>query len=138
MRHFLVYQHPEFGEEAVKIGFSWPALFFGIIWMMVKKLWMWAGIWFVIALVFNAVAALLSDAESGRSIIVTVVLLAVWLWLWLYPAIKSNEWRHMNLENKGYNFLSDVEAESPDAAIAEAMEAEKQAEAPRRHAQARR
>jgi hypothetical protein len=62
MRHFLVYQHPEFGEEAAKVGFSWPALFFSIIWMMVKKLWMWAGIWFVIALVFNAVAALVSDA----------------------------------------------------------------------------
>ncbi len=44
----------------------------------------------------------------------------------------------MRLENEGHNFLSDVEAESPDAAIAEAMEAEKQAEAPRRHAQARR
>jgi len=106
----------------VKIGFSWPALCFGIVWMMVKKLWIWAGIWFVIAIVFNSVAALLSDAESGRSIVVTVVLFAVWLWLWLYPAVKGNEWRQVNLEKKGYSFVSDVEAESPEAVIAEALE----------------
>jgi len=45
MRTFNVYKHPTQGFEAVKVGFSSPAFFFGIIWMMVKKLWGFAGLW---------------------------------------------------------------------------------------------
>ena len=50
IKTFNVYHHPMYGFEAVKVGFSWPALFFGILWMMYKKLWLFAGI--IITLVF--------------------------------------------------------------------------------------
>ncbi len=46
MRSFNVYRHPAEGYEAVKTGFSWPALLLGIIWMLAKKLWTFAAIWF--------------------------------------------------------------------------------------------
>ena len=39
MKTFKVYEHEIYGYEAVKQGFSWPALFFGFIWALVKKLW---------------------------------------------------------------------------------------------------
>jgi len=38
MKIYEVYQHPVKGYAAVKIGFSWPGFFFGIIWALIKKL----------------------------------------------------------------------------------------------------
>ena len=55
MKAFAVYQHPTHGFEAVKRGFSWPAFFFGVIWMLIKKLWLlaisWLGLYVVLVLV---------------------------------------------------------------------------------------
>ena len=39
MKTFQVYKHPIAGIEAIKVGFSFPAFFFGWIWMFIKKLW---------------------------------------------------------------------------------------------------
>jgi len=36
MKRFNVYKHPTLGTDAVKIGFSWPAFFFGLFWMLVQ------------------------------------------------------------------------------------------------------
>ena len=36
MKTFQVYKHPIAGIEAIKVGFSFPAFFFGWIWMFIK------------------------------------------------------------------------------------------------------
>lgn len=55
MRTFRVYAHPTRGSEAVKVGFSWPAFWFGGFWMLAKKLWgyaiAWFSLWFVLSMV---------------------------------------------------------------------------------------
>lgn len=46
--------HPQnFSEEQTWTGFSWPALFFGVIWLLVKGLWTH----FVISLILLIISA---------------------------------------------------------------------------------
>ncbi|GAG96118.1 unnamed protein product [marine sediment metagenome] len=41
MAIYTIYKHDEAGlVQAVKLGFSWPAFFFDMIWAAVKKLWL--------------------------------------------------------------------------------------------------
>lgn len=120
MRKFNVYTHPIQGYEAVKIGFSWPAFFFGLFWMLVKKLWVFAGLWFSIYVICSLVETIADKTmEEGEQALVNLVLLVVYFALWLIPSFKGNEWRDKNLSKRGYTFLSTIQAETPDAAIAQ-------------------
>ncbi|MBE0426307.1 MAG: DUF2628 domain-containing protein [Nitrospirae bacterium] len=119
MKTFNVYKHPTRGVEAVKVGFSWPAFFFGVIWMLFKKLWTFAGIWLGIYVVLAFIEAAAENAEAGGSqAMVYLILVAVYFALWLIPAFKGNKWREENLSNRGYVLVNTVQAETPDAAIA--------------------
>ncbi len=120
MTPFNVYKHPTQGFQAVKVGFSWPAFFFGAIWMLVKKLWGLAGLWFagyVVCALFEKFTDI-SDA-SGAKAPLYFLLAAAYLALWLVPPFWGNKWREENLTNRGYKLLSAVQAETPDAAVAQ-------------------
>lgn len=39
--------------------------------------------------------------------------------LWLIPAFKGNKWREENVSKRGYEQLSTVQAETPEAAVAQ-------------------
>ena len=65
MKTFNVYKHPTQGIEAVKVGFSWPAFFFGIIWMLVKKLWGLAGAWFAAYIVLSLIEKVTDQSGEG-------------------------------------------------------------------------
>lgn len=120
MKTFNVYKHPMHGFEAVKAGFSWPAFFFGMIWMLVKKLWGLAGLWFTIYLGLLLIEAVTDQSqESEAQALVYLILAAGYFALWLVPAFKGNKWREENLSKRGFEFLSSVQAETLDAAIAE-------------------
>jgi hypothetical protein len=131
MKTFRVYSHPTHGHEAVKEGFSWPAFFFGFFWMMVKRLWGLAGLWFF-AYVSLAVIQIVTDAaqsEPGAQALVYLVLVAGYFALWLVPGIKGNSWRLTDLAKRGYELLGEVHAETPDAAVAQAARATQQGDA---------
>jgi hypothetical protein len=115
---FRVYKHPSLGAEAVKVGFSWPAAFFVIIWMLAKKLWTLSGLW-ILAYIFLTILqdAALNSGSAGEILIV----LAVHLALALIPAFKGNEWRIKNLAKRGYEFVDSAQAATPDAAIAQVL-----------------
>ena len=120
MKTFNVYKHPTQGFEAVKVGFSWPAFFFGIIWMLVKKLWGLAGLWFAMYVGLSLIEAVTDQSqESGAQALVYLILAAGYFALWLVPAFKGNKWREENLSKRGYELLSSAQAETPDAAVAE-------------------
>src|SRR5262249_55792724 len=55
VKTFNVSRHPTLGFEAVKVGFSWPALFIGPLWMLVKKLWGLATGWIAMYLALSLV-----------------------------------------------------------------------------------
>ena len=120
MKHFKVYQHPTTGYEAVKVGFSWPAFFFSWIWMLVKKLWGFAGLWFVLYLVLSIIEVATDEAgsEPGLQGIMYLLLAGGYFALALVPGFKGNEWRGNNLRKKGFEMIQKVEAETPEAATA--------------------
>ena len=120
MKTFNIYKHPTHGFEAVKVGFSWPALFFGIIWMLVKKLWGFAGLWFVATVVLAFFEGIIEQADASGGQALAYLLLAVgYFTLALVPGFKGNKWREDNLTERGYEPLATVQAESPDAALAQ-------------------
>jgi len=120
MKTFNVYKHPTQGLEAVKVGFSWPAFFFGIIWMLVKKLWGLAGLWFAMYVGLSLIEAVTDQSqESGAQALVYLILAAGYFALWLIPAFKGNKWREENLSKRGYELNSSVQSQTPDAAVAE-------------------
>lgn len=65
MKTFNVYRHPILGLEAVKVGFSWPAAFFGPIWMAVKKLWVLFGVWFAMYVALSMVETVTDMSQPG-------------------------------------------------------------------------
>lgn len=120
MKTFNVYKHPTLGFEAVKVGFSWPAFFFGVIWMLVKKLWGLAGLWlgaYIVCWLIETVTD--KSQEGGAQALVYLVLASAYFALWLIPPFKGNKWREENLSKRGYELLSTVQAETPDAAVAQ-------------------
>lgn len=119
MKTFQIYKHPTLGPEAVKAGFSWPAFFFGIIWMLVCKLWGRAGLWLglnVVAAIFEATADTATDEDLQG--IVYLLLTVGYFMLWLVPAFQGNSWRIANLESRGFALVNTLQAETKDAAIA--------------------
>ena len=120
MRTFQVYSHPTWRRfEAVKLGFSWPALFFGIFWMLVKELFSYAGIWFVLYLLLVLMEAVMDEARSapGLQAIMYLILVVGYFALWLVPGFKGNAWRSQNLKKQGYDLVGTSDAETPKAAI---------------------
>jgi len=115
---FQVYNHPELGAEAVKVGFSWPAAFFIVIWMLAKKLWIFAGIWIAAYIVLSIIQ---DSALKSGSIVAILVVLAGHFVLALIPAFKGNEWRTKNLTKRGFEFVASVSADTPGAAIAQVI-----------------
>ena len=118
MKDYKVYKHPSLGAEAVKVGFSWPAAFLVVIWMLAKKLWTLAGLW---VLGYIVLAIIQDSALESHSTGAILIVLAGHLALALIPAFKGNEWRIGNLTKRGYEFVDSAQAASPDAAIAQVL-----------------
>lgn len=118
MKVYKVYKHPSLGAEAVKVGFSWPAAFLIVLWMLAKKLWTFAGGWILAYIVL----AIIQDAAlTSHSTGAILIILGGHLALGLIPAFKGNEWRIKNLMKRGYLFVDSVQAATPDAAIAQVL-----------------
>lgn len=121
MKTFNVYKHPAQGIEAVKVGFSWPAFFFTFIWMLVKKLWGLAGAYFAAVFVLQLIEVVtVQSGEGGAQALVFLILAVGYFSLLLVPGFKGNKWREENLSKRGYEQLTTVQAETPDAAVAQA------------------
>jgi len=123
MKTFQLYKHPVLGFEAVKVGLSWPAFFFGLIWMLCCRLWGKAALWFVLyltAIILETAAD--SAAASNLVDIIHLVLLAAYIALWAIPIFQGNAWRASNLEKRGYKLADTVQTLTKDAAIAAVIE----------------
>lgn len=124
MKTFNIYTHPIQGFKAVKVGFSWPAFFFGNLWLLVKGLWGLAALWFCAYFVLSLIETT-ADASRDTSAraVVYLLLAAGYFGLWLMPGFKGNQWRERNLARRGYELSMIVQADTPDAAIAKAAKA---------------
>jgi len=128
MSSYRIYQHPTQGYEAVRIGFSWPGFFFGMIWMLVKKLWglalAWFGLYFVLGIIRSVTDAAQSEPELQG--VMYLLLFGAYVALALVVGFKGNDWRSQNLATRGYSLLETVDAATPDAAVARVAGATKQ------------
>jgi len=86
--------------------------------MLIKRLWTLAGLWILAYIVLTIIQDYaLKSGSAGEMLMVLVAHLA----LALIPAFKGNEWRIKNLTRRGFVFVESVSAETPDAAIAQAL-----------------
>lgn len=119
MRTFKAFHHPSLGAQAVKVGFCWPASFFGGGWLLVARLWRRAAIWWGLFLVIQFAGALLGlddywdqylakvltgviPAVESRYVVYELLILAAYLILFSLPGFSGNRWRELDLLARGY------------------------------------
>jgi hypothetical protein len=73
LKVYKVYNHPSLGAEAVKVGFSLPAAFFVVFWMLAKKLWTLAGLWILAYIVLARIQDAARKSLSPGAILVVIV-----------------------------------------------------------------
>mgnify|MGYP001446369007 CR=1 FL=1 len=124
MRVFKVYHHPVKGFEAVKDGFSWPAFFFVLFWMLAKRLWGPAliafGAWVVLVTADSVVQLASRNGDSGGA---NLLLVLGYLAFVLVPGFKGNGWRENNLHKRGFQLRDTLQASSADDAVAQVARA---------------
>jgi hypothetical protein len=120
MKTFNVYRHPIQGLEAVKVGFSWPAVSAGPIWMLAKQLWGLSALWIALYLSLSLVETGTDKFEpGGAQALVYLHLVAGYCALSLIPGLSGNKWREKNLVRRGFEMIGTIQAETPEAAISQ-------------------
>ena len=99
MKKFILFEHPDGRKEAVKAGFSWPGFFFSGIWLIVKKLWTVAIIWWVLAFipVLGTIGCVMITFVCGFT---------------------GNDMLRKNFPKRGFEKKATFEANNPDDALA--------------------
>lgn len=118
MTLYDVLKHPSGGMYAVKRGFSWPAFFFSIIWLLAKKLWIHAVILFISIFILYTVEAAFYNKGMKEGVLLAF---ALQILVFFFIGLLGNGWRKSNLTERGYRLSKLVKAKNPDAAIAYAL-----------------
>jgi len=92
MRHYTVHlrRHgldPDRDLVLVKEGFSWPAFFFSVLWALWHRLWLVAGIFFLVQLAMSLILAVwVPDPVAAITMSVGTALILAYaandLWRW--------------------------------------------------------
>lgn len=99
-RRYTVFEHPEIGRIVVKQGFSWPAFFLGIFWMLAKGLAGRAALWLGCGIALAVLTG--PESETTDDPVRTLVGLVAGLSLWLVPGFRGNAWRGQALLRRGF------------------------------------
>ena len=99
----------------VKQGFSWPGFFFAPIWLLLKRLWLYAAIFWILGLVVSTLSTA-AEASQANGTVITLSLIA--LAMYFVSGFYGNSWREANLRSRGFNRVDSVSSETPDSAIA--------------------
>lgn len=117
MDTYEVYKHPTLGQEVIKQGFSWPAFFLGWAWALYKKLWIIAGAFFVVFFIVSAVTgSIIGNRLDVGEAIVSMMLYSLPMFIMGY---KGNEWRKDSMRQRGFALISEIEADTVDAALSQ-------------------
>jgi hypothetical protein len=116
MHVFDIYQHPRYGTEAVRRGFSWSAFLVPSVWAVRRGLGI-TTLMLVVAtsLVFDLtqMAATWVPGAAGQ----IVVLLALVVLVGWRPGHSGWRWHERALEDEQFHFLCTVAADSRRQAI---------------------
>lgn len=86
--------------QAVKIGFSWPALFFSWIWAFVFKIWGWGAAVLALTIAVNVIGELAARGPGALGL--GVVLAIAWIGVIVWFAAKANAIKKRHFINRGY------------------------------------
>ena len=111
MKHYKIFEHPAGNIEAVKLGWSWPAFFFGFLWALAKKMWCWAVVFLPHSSFAESFDASADEALDGLITVAALVLAFLF-------GLNGNRWRENNLQSRGYDYKETQTAANPDGATA--------------------
>ncbi|HSR55552.1 MAG TPA: DUF2628 domain-containing protein [Alphaproteobacteria bacterium] len=95
--------------EALREGFSFGAFLLNVLWALTNRLWIFAGILFLLFIVALAAAELLGLNLAGE----LVLILAIMIW----AGMEGNDRLRAGLAGRGWREAGVIAAESEDAAI---------------------
>ena len=113
MRHYTVHlrRHgldPDRDLVLVKEGFSWPAFFFSVLWALWHRLWLVAGLFFLVQLAVSLVLAVWTpDPVSASAVSVGAALIVAYV---------ANDLRRWTLGRRGFVESAVVAADGRDSA----------------------
>ncbi|MBW2712438.1 MAG: DUF2628 domain-containing protein [Deltaproteobacteria bacterium] len=115
MAIYTIYKHDEAGlVQPVKLGFSWPAFFFGIAWAVFKQLWLVASLMMLGSITFTSISGMIASPETPPDPNIFI------LWALSVSALfgaYGNDWVRKDLERQGYQVMCEVEANTPQDAL---------------------
>ena len=111
MKHYKIFEHPAGNIEAVKLGWSWPAFFFGFLWALAKRMWGLGGGLFAAFFFAESLDASVHEALDGLITVAALVLAFIF-------GLNGNRWRENNLQSRGYEYTQTHTAANPDGATA--------------------
>jgi hypothetical protein len=115
MKNFNLYNHSSLGFKAIKVGFCWPALALGVLWMLAKKMWIESGIF--IGVYLTSIIFSFLSIVTAESILLIFVPIIINLLLLFAPAVKGNSWQEKYLLKNEYQLVSAVRAKNEKDAI---------------------
>ena len=115
MKEYKVFEHQDGKVDVVKQGWSWPAFVFTFFWLLVKRMWVLAGIIFASFLIIvfiggvagGAIEKSLDEILSIANIMIMVVF-----------GLKGNNLKEKNLLSRGFDFRTTLTASNHDGAVA--------------------
>ena len=115
MKEYKVFEHPDGKFEVVKQGWSWPAFFFAFFWLLIKRMWILAGIIFasflIIVIIGGVAGGAIEKALDEILSIANIMIMVVF-------GLKGNNLREQNLLSRGFDFKTSLTASNHDGAVA--------------------
>jgi hypothetical protein len=137
LKEYNIYENPFGFQEAVKIGWSWPAFIFGGFWALWKKLWFIGSITICVYLIMFITLEFLSWFYFFKYLSVSFfkpfeglienytnfaffrsIFFLIGLIISIFFGKHGNKWREKNLISRGFEFKGTIRAETPEGAIA--------------------
>ena len=113
MKHFKIYSRTQEKSEAVKQGFSYPALIFTPIWAIVKGMWV-AG---TIILFFTLARYTFLILFAKHYPFIDQILNLPLTILSVVFGFKGNKWRESILISRGFVLVDSIEAINQEQAV---------------------
>jgi len=116
MRVFDIYQHPKYGKQAVRRGFSWLAFLAPSVWAVRRGLGLVTVMLVVTTTLMFDIAQLAGSWVSGP-VAQLVLLIVLVIAFGLKPGFNGYRWHARVLEEEKFSFKCTVAAESRRKAL---------------------
>ena len=116
MRIFDIYQHPKYGKQAVRRGFSWLAFLAPSVWAVRRGLGLITVMLVVTTTLMFDIAQLAGSWVSGP-IAQLLLLIVLVIAFGLKPGFNGYRWHARVLEEEKFSFKCTVAAESRSKAL---------------------